>query len=342
VPVLVLGMHRSGTSVLTRLVSLLGLDVGDDDLLMGAMESNPTGHWEVTHLTELNNLLLDHLGGRWSGPPPTDADRQAALARGEWGARARSALGETFEGSGWVWKDPRVCVLLPFWRSVIGDDGLSVVLAVREPIEVARSLGARDGFGTAYGVALWERYHRSALAGIAGLPTCVVPYTELLGDPAGVAERLRRFLPAAGRPPGADDLAEFVDPSQRHHVAGDRAGLAEPVVTLLELTGSHGSSHDAFPVLDLPPETPALQVAFDEHTRLSPYHDLWTGIRPLADEALERREEAARLRAELGRLEATVAVRAWRRLTRRPRPAIAEVRPAPVDGGSGPVPAGDA
>ena len=66
--VLVLGMHRSGTSALTRVLNLLGLDAGRD-VLMGASESNPTGHWEVERLTSFNDRLLDDRGGRWSAPP---------------------------------------------------------------------------------------------------------------------------------------------------------------------------------------------------------------------------------------------------------------------------------
>jgi hypothetical protein len=315
-------MHRSGTSVLTRLVSLLGFEVGDDDLLMGAASSNRTGHWEITHLTELNNLLLDHLGGRWSGPPAVDAAAQRSLVAGEWGARARKGLHRAFRGTDWVWKDPRVCVLLPFWRTVLDERQPRVILAVRHPMEVARSLTARDGFGADYGLALWERYHRSALAGIAGLPACVVSYDDLLDDPAAVAATIQRFLEVDRPPVDPADIAGAVDVAQRHQVAPAQDRLPTAVTELLEQTDAVRGTHPGFPQLDLPPETAALQVAFDEHTRLSPYHDLWAQIRPLADEAVALREEAAALRAELDRLESALPVRAWRRLRGRPRSTI--------------------
>ncbi len=66
--VLVLGMHRSGTSALTRALGLLGLETGRRSDLMDAAPSNRSGHWEINALTECNDDLLRAAGGRWSGP----------------------------------------------------------------------------------------------------------------------------------------------------------------------------------------------------------------------------------------------------------------------------------
>src|SRR5262245_47225513 len=110
-------MHRSGTSALTRVLNLLGLDLGTGEL-MGPVESNAAGHWEAQPFVELNSELLVELGGQWDAPPETTPDQVAALGAGSLGARARQLVVEHLPPRGWVWKDPRASLLLPFWRRV--------------------------------------------------------------------------------------------------------------------------------------------------------------------------------------------------------------------------------
>jgi hypothetical protein len=228
--VLVLGMHRSGTSALTRVLNLLGLDAGRE-VLIGASESNPTGHWEVEQLTSFNDRLLDEVGGRWSAPPLLEPDALEALAGGAWGAEAGELHAEAFGGTAsWVWKDPRLCLLLPFWRTVLRHgDGPPAheVVALRDPHEIARSLAARDGMAVGFGLALWERYSRSLLAALDGHDACFVHYERLLAEPEVVARELVAAL----------------------------LGLSGPV--------------HRFTAPDLPPETTNLQLAFAEAKRLS-------------------------------------------------------------------------
>ena len=81
-----------------------------------------------------------------------------------------------------VWKDPRACLLLPFWREVLPGP-LTAVFVWRDPLAVARSLHARDGMPVGYGLALWEWYIRSAAAGLAGVDTYVLEYAAVVADP---------------------------------------------------------------------------------------------------------------------------------------------------------------
>ena len=77
--VVVLGMHRSGTSLITRLVSLLGIEVCRyEDLLVGGAR-NPRGHWESVSLNAYNDRLLEELGCTWFCPPPMDAAETSGL-----------------------------------------------------------------------------------------------------------------------------------------------------------------------------------------------------------------------------------------------------------------------
>jgi hypothetical protein len=92
------------------------------------------------------------------------------------------AASAAFPPSGPVaWKDPRVCLLLPYWRSVLPSP-LAALFVWRAPLAVAHSLRQRDGMPTLEGLALWERYNRTALEGLEGVDTLVVQYESLIED----------------------------------------------------------------------------------------------------------------------------------------------------------------
>jgi hypothetical protein len=302
--VLVLGMHRSGTSALTRVLNLLGLDAGRD-VLMGASESNPTGHWEVERLTSFNDRLLDELGGRWNAPPPTAREVLALMADGPLGDEAAELHAEAFTDTSWVWKDPRVCLLLPFWRLVLARNDRPephVVVALRDPHEVAGSLHARDGMSTAYALALWERYTRTLLADLDGERAYFVPYERLLAEPEAVARDLVAFCdgePLSDEPDRLAAVAAHLDAGHRHQRAtgaDDLEGSQEELdEVVLELSGVH----DPYERGDLPLETPNLQLAFDEVRRLMAYVEENERLRAGLEEQQEiHKEQVATLVAD--------------------------------------------
>ncbi|HEY5988974.1 MAG TPA: sulfotransferase [Streptosporangiaceae bacterium] len=190
--VLVLGMHRSGTSVVTRVIALLGLPLCREEDRYAAPD-NPTGHWESTSLIAFNDRLLNLFGGIPAAP--------AAVADGwESHASAVALYDEAYRvfkrahpGAVWVWKDPRTCLTLPFWRRVLPDSPVAVFVH-REPLEVVLSLQRRDGFGKAHCIAQWERYSRCALRGAAGMPLVAVRFADLVSDPVDTVAQLRADL----------------------------------------------------------------------------------------------------------------------------------------------------
>ena len=195
-PVVVLGMHRSGTSVVARIVNLLGLPLcSDDDLLSGP--DNPTGYWESGSLVRFNDRLLKIFGGSWAFPPYMSPNWEntppVAAFRGEGAHVFRRA----YPGEEWVWKDPRACLTLPFWRTVWHEPPV-VVFVSREPLEIYLSLGKRDGLGKAHCIALWERYTRSTLLGADGLPMVTISYDQLMKDSLGAVANLRDDLVCLG------------------------------------------------------------------------------------------------------------------------------------------------
>lgn len=224
--VLVLGMHRSGTSATTRAINLLGVPVAREEELKAASPNNPTGFWEVTRLTELNNALLADLGGSSLAPPLLEPGWERRLELERRRKRARRLVARTHDTDDWVWKDPRNCVLLPFWREALAARIVGV-LVHREPCEVANSLEARQGLSAAMSFATWERYMREALAGTSGMPVYVTRYADLVSDPAAWARQVGAFLRAEGVPcnpeEGAPQVADLVASGRPGAAAGAQA-----------------------------------------------------------------------------------------------------------------------
>lgn len=235
-------MHRSGTSALTRVVNLLGLRLGPEDDLYSEWD-NPLGHWESASLVHVNESLLEAFGGTHLRPPslPTGWERSRRAAALE--PVAGSVFGSVYPPDGpWIWKDPRLCLTLPFWRRLI-DDSVAVVFVWRHPEEVARSLAKRNGTPMEHGRALWERYNRRALTSAVGLPMVCVRFDGLMSDPDATVRRLAENLSSVDVQLTGDlgAATASIRPTERHHQADDATGLtderAELLVTLRSFTG---------------------------------------------------------------------------------------------------------
>lgn len=118
--VCVLGMHRSGTSLITRVTNLLGVYLGREDLLLEPKADNPTGFWEHQLVKDLNEEILSRFGGSWHEPPEFPAGWESSPALGDLRQRARKLMeGEFGSQPLWGWKDPRTCLTLPLWQRVL-------------------------------------------------------------------------------------------------------------------------------------------------------------------------------------------------------------------------------
>lgn len=217
---IVLGMHRSGTSALTSLLDRMGFYAGPDESLMGPDAHNAKGYWELGEVQAFNEELLAALGGSWTDVLGLDPLR--LRERAPFQSRVRSLVGHLNSYGPWVIKDPRLCLLLPFWRALL--ERPLCILIHRNPLAVARSLARRDGLPLLVGIALWEHYNRAALAASEGLPRALVGYRGLIDDPAATAARLVRTLRAQGvrgleglRDLAPADARMLLDGSLEHH-----------------------------------------------------------------------------------------------------------------------------
>ena len=172
--VCVTGMHRSGTSFTARVLELLGVYWGSPDRLMAPGPDNPVGYWENRDLKELNDELLAHLGGSWDLPPVFNPGWEQASGLDLLRKRASDILDDAFGTSrleqGIIgWKDPRLSLLLPFWRTVT--PVATTIVVVRDPLEVAASLRARNGIDAPQAMMLWLTY---LYAAVANDPGCLI------------------------------------------------------------------------------------------------------------------------------------------------------------------------
>jgi len=239
--VAVLGMHRSGTSCLARLIHFLGADLGEDSTLVPSDEHNPAGYWEDDDVNRLHEELLREFNYSWHTVPALPSDwRDRAFMESYRGRLSKLVALRFRERDIWAWKEPRTCLFLPIWREVLAEHGirLKVTFIVRSPLEVAASLRRRDGFSREKAFGLWLNYNLSALAALDTLPTVFVSYDGLLGDwePA-----LRKCAVHLGLPWPEEDalfrrrVAGYLDPGLRHSAfeAGDPpTGLPAPVARL--------------------------------------------------------------------------------------------------------------
>jgi hypothetical protein len=259
--VVVVGMHRSGTSAVAHAVHLLGLRApARDDLL--AAHDNPEGHWESIRLVAVNDELLEAFGGGWDVPPPLRPGWERTTPARQRVSLARAGLGGAFPRAPWVWKDPRLCLTLRFWLAIVKPEPV-VVLVWRAPGAVCASLAARNGFDVTYSLALWERYLRSALLDAGGRPVVTVDYDALLADPAGELDALAHALDTCGvRVGDGSDAVAAIDARLRHHRSSVPAEASPQQRALFERLRELPHVGPAPAPDELGPETPGNRRAF--------------------------------------------------------------------------------
>jgi hypothetical protein len=230
----VLGMHRSGTSALARLLILLGADPPRN--VMPADPGNETGHWEPISIVDLDDEIFSSVSSSWddveSLPPRWSESKSAARFHD----RAVELLAEEYgESRQFVLKDPRMCRLVPFWRSTLESFGAepAFLIPVRNPLEVAASLKARDGIVPGRGLLLWLRHMLDVELETRDATRAFVSYEQLLTEWRAVMERASQQL-GISLPQSSERAAvkieRFLSARYRHHSATTPELEARPEV----------------------------------------------------------------------------------------------------------------
>ena len=234
--ILVLGMHRSGTSALTWLLGRLGAVLPSDAI--DASGDNARGYWESQALVKADDQLLRVVRSSWFDPRPLDVSRLSADGLRSRKNRIREAIDSAWGDAPLLAiKDPRQCRCVPVIADVLAEMGIEprALLMLRNPAEIARSLASRDGTTPAYAHLLWLRHMIDAERATRGMMRAVVNYNGMLDDWRGTVARIAPLAGREGWQPdeaGAAEIAAFLDPSLRHHQA-TAADLEEPLAGIV-------------------------------------------------------------------------------------------------------------
>lgn len=198
-PLILAGMHRSGTSLVSAFLASLGVPMGER--MLAADANNRRGYFEDADFLAFQRRILQEISPAEDGGHPdwgwTESERldRTLLPRYAEAARALAA-----QRSGvWGWKDPRTTLLLDFWDEVLEGRPL-YVLVYRFPWEVAESM---QRLGAAvfldhpeYAWRIWTFYNRHLLDFYRRHPDrCVLASANgLLRDPERFASQLTRKL----------------------------------------------------------------------------------------------------------------------------------------------------
>ena len=227
--IFIVGMHRSGTSALTRILSLCGGVL--PRALMPANNGNPTGYWEPLHAAELNDRFLAARSSSWNDPglryrdpprgDPAEFARYVVLIR-HYLMLIQELLTCGFKPGGpIVLKEPRITALLPFWLTAAQDAGFSAkaIHIFRNPGDVARSLAARDGMDAGLACTLWQKYNLLGELDVRGIPRTFVSYEALIADWETVTSRCANDIGVElkVRAKTKRAVSDYLSPQLYHH-----------------------------------------------------------------------------------------------------------------------------
>lgn len=210
----VTGMHRSGTSMIARLLHDCGVDFGPEDELQQPVPDNTEGYFENRQFVKLNEDILAHFGGSWLDPPrlPTgwefSPQIDSLLERAE-------ALIRQFRRRAWGWKDPRNSLTLPLWQRLLPQ--LKIIVCVRNPLGVARSLFVRGDTRDASQFHLWLTYYRQLLAAMRPEQRLVTHYRSYFHNPREELNRVVRWLDLKVSDETMERACAHVSTKLRHH-----------------------------------------------------------------------------------------------------------------------------
>jgi hypothetical protein len=216
--IVVLGMHRSGTSAITRAMETLGAELGLR-LFPGAAGINDKGYFEDIDIHSLNVELMSIAGMDWHAMAEINLNTIDRQVLDELQTKAISLLRKKSAGKTLALKDPRIARLLPFWQPVFACLNVRTryVIALRNPISVAQSLSKRDGFPHEKSYLLWLAHMVPALLSTRDCERVLLSYDRLMDSPGRELARIAAHL---GLELDSERLnvleEEFLDDGLRH------------------------------------------------------------------------------------------------------------------------------
>ncbi len=264
--ILILGMHRSGTSALTRVINLLGAAL--PRALLGQNASNTRGHWESELMIAEHDALLAELGSSWTDWRQLKWPRKGSRKDKDIRESFVQRLSDDFDikNEVVVVKEPRMCRFSEPYIETLEAEKLNVypVLMVRNPLEVAASLQARDGITKLDGLYLWLTHMLEAEFASRGKPRSFIYYDDLIQSPVESIEEISRAICETGiaLPFKVSDVKrqveDYVSPQLKRQSIADEAtaldpfsqGWADEAYGALRILCENGTSKEALVKLD--------------------------------------------------------------------------------------------
>jgi hypothetical protein len=301
--ILVVGMHRSGTSAVTRVVNLLGAGIARD-LTPPQVDNNERGFWESETIIAIHDELLAALGAAWdySFQLPNNW-LQSNFAR-----QAKRKLAERIENDfadsrTLVVKDPRIARLLPLWLELLDELQIEPLLVIpfRNPLEVAASLGQRQAFSPQKSLLLYLWSYLETEAASRGRPRLFIGYDSLLADWRSFATRIQALSGGRLSTPenASNEIEAFLTTDLHHNRRDDRTlarglGKQSPVLEVFNRMREVESMG----------EQPAVSLSFDRlRMSVASVADLFAGLVPHGHSLVE----SARIENELAAVRHTLA-----------------------------------
>ena len=208
--IFIIGMHRSGTSMITGILHKCGLELGKNLFMHG--KDNPRGHFESRRFIQINQEILIRNGGRWHSPPkniqfyPGMKNKMRQFINGFDPQRISG------------FKDPRVCLTFPLWYQAIHPEPIKAIMVVRPFLSIAQSLRERNDFSLEKGGRLTDHYVRSAFAAVNkyNVPHITAIYERFFRYWRVELEPILKFI-GLKLPVDTRDIENFIDKSLWHH-----------------------------------------------------------------------------------------------------------------------------
>lgn len=227
---IVLGMHRSGTSAMAGFLNQLGIPLGSDLLIPN--EFNEKGYFENSFIVQANDEILQALDSSWDDLFPLDEGWWQHAQLKPHREAIKNILVQEFAGSEiFCIKDPRISILLPLWTDILQELNIEIyfIIPLRHPVEVAESLKTRDGFSMQKSLLLWMNNMLSIEKYSRPFKRCFFRFDDFLADPRclirGISDQFN--IDVSNAQAKIDLLAKaFLDPKLKHHnnVASDPHG----------------------------------------------------------------------------------------------------------------------
>ncbi len=218
--------------MMTHVIHLLGVYLGEKEELMPPAPDNPEGFWERKDICALHERILEALHTAWDTSFPLPENWHLARQMAPFRDELVNLVSTNFARRElWAWKDPRMSILLPLWRDVLEELRIkfSCLLLTRNPLDVARSLADRDRFPREEALGIWFNYNLAMLRNSEGLPRALISYDRLLQDWEGTLSGCAKTLSLSRRRTSErarKAIAKVIRMDLRHSVS-DLADLAK-------------------------------------------------------------------------------------------------------------------